>query len=75
MITCCDIAFASVVANVVCLAIFRNYYLKMKGLTIELKKKNGKEQKQIDDLQSKLLTLQSKGNELRKEIDKLKKND
>ena len=58
-ITCCEIALASIVANVICLAIFRNYYVKMKGLTIELKKKNGSEQKQID--------------ELRKEVEQLKK--
>ena len=50
MITCCEIALASIVANVICLAIVRNYYVKMKGLTIELKKKNGQEQKQIDEL-------------------------
>ena len=58
-ITCCEIALASIVANVICLAIFRNYYVKMKGLTLELKKKNGSEQKQIDDL--------------RKEVEQLKK--
>jgi len=59
MITCCEIALASVVANVFCLAIVRNYYVKMKGLTLELRKKNGQEQKQID--------------ELRKEVEQLKK--
>jgi len=58
MITCCDIALASIVANVICLAIVRNYYVKMRGLTLELKKKNGHEQKQID--------------EIRKEVEKLK---
>ena len=57
-ITCCEIALASIVANVFCLAIVRNYYVKMKGLTLELKKKNGHEQEQIDDL--------------RKEVEKLK---
>ena len=60
MITCCEIALTSIVANVLCLAICRNYYVKMKGLTVELKKKNGQEQKQID--------------ELRKEVEQLKKN-
>jgi len=50
MITCCEIALASIVANVFCLAIVRNYYVKMKGLTVELKKKNGHEQKQIDEI-------------------------
>jgi predicted nuclease with TOPRIM domain len=61
MITCCEIALASVVANVVCLAIVRNYYIKMKGLTIELKKKNGSEQKQINDLRNELEKLKARG--------------
>ncbi|CAI2198330.1 1230_t:CDS:2, partial [Funneliformis geosporum] len=49
------VSLTSIVANVICLAIVRNYYIKMRGLTIELKKKNGKEQKQLDELQKKLL--------------------
>jgi len=60
MITCCEIALASIVANVLCLAICRNYYVKMKGLTVELKKKNGHEQKQIDDLKKEVEQLKSK---------------
>ncbi len=61
MISCCEIALASIVANVICLAIVRNYYVKMKGLTIELKKKNGQEQQQIDQLKA--------------AVEKLKKNN
>jgi len=60
MITCCEIALASIVANVFCLAIVRNYYVKMKGLIVELKKKNGHEQKQIDDLKKEVEQLKSK---------------
>jgi len=60
MITCCEIALTSIVANVFCLAIVRNYYVKMKGLTVELKKKNGHEQKQIDDLKKEVEQLKSK---------------
>jgi hypothetical protein len=60
MITCCEIALASIVANVLCLAICRNYYVKMKGLTVELKKKNGHEQKQIDELKKEVEQLKSK---------------
>jgi hypothetical protein len=60
MITCCEIALASIVANVLCLAIVRNYYVKMKGLTVELKKKNGHEQKQIDDLKKEMEQLKNK---------------
>jgi hypothetical protein len=59
-ITCCEIAFASIIANVFCLAIVRNYYVKMKGLTIELKKKNGHEQKQIDEIRKEVEQLKSK---------------
>ena len=44
------IALSAFATLIICLAIFRNYYIKMKGLTVELKKKNGKEQKQIDEL-------------------------
>ena len=60
MISCCEIALASIVANVLCLAIVRNYYVKMKGLTIELRKKNGQEQKQIDDLRKEVEQLKNK---------------
>ena len=60
MINCCEIALASVVANVICLAIFRNYYVKMKGLTLELRKKNGQEQKQIDELKKEVEQLKSR---------------
>ncbi|MDR1670238.1 MAG: hypothetical protein LBR43_00745 [Spiroplasmataceae bacterium] len=60
MIGCCEIAFASIIANVISLAIFRNYYVKMKGLTIELKKKNGHEQEQINELRTKLEQLEKK---------------
>ena len=60
MISCCEIALASIVANVFCLAIVRNYYVKMKGLTIELRKKNGQEQKQIDELKKEVEQLKSK---------------
>jgi hypothetical protein len=65
MITCCEIALASVVANVFCLAIVRNYYIKMKGLTIELKKKNGHEKSLIFNQQSQI-------DEIKKAIEKLK---
>ena len=59
-INCCTVALASIVANVFCLAIVRNYYVKMKGLTIELKKKNGQEQEQINQLKREVEKLKSK---------------
>ena len=63
MITCCEIALASIVANVLCLAICRNYYVKMKGLTVELKKKNGYEQAQINQLKEEVRKLKTKSHE------------
>jgi len=67
MISCCEIALASIVANVLCLAIVRNYYVKMKGLTIELRKKNGQEQKQIDELKNRMKNLEKNSPEREKE--------
>ena len=67
MINCCEIALASIVANVLCLAIVRNYYVKMKGLTLELRKKNGSEQKQIDELKSRMKNLEKNSPEREKE--------
>ena len=55
------------------LAMFFNYSLKLDWRTAKLEKKNGKEQHQIDDLRSKFLALQSKDNEIRKELKLLKK--
>jgi len=76
MITCCELALYTVIGAfgviLALLAMFFNYTLKLKDRQIILEKKNGKEQKQIDDLRSKLLTLQSKGNELKKEVESLK---
>jgi len=54
------IALGAFATLIICLAIFRNYYIKMKGLTIELKKKNGQEQKQIDDLKKEVEQLKSR---------------
>ena len=62
MITCCEIAITLAVTNIISLVIFAGYTLKVKDKQLELEKKNGKEQHQID--------------ELKKELDKLKtKND
>ncbi|CAI2199779.1 4874_t:CDS:2, partial [Funneliformis geosporum] len=47
------------ITNVFCLAIVRNYYVKMKGLTLELQKKNGHEQHQIDELKKEVQQLKA----------------
>ena len=54
------IALGAFATLIIFLAIFRNYYIKMEGLTIELKKKNGQEQKQIDELKKKFEQLEKK---------------
>ena len=54
MITCCElalyIALGAFVLILSLLAMFFNYTLKLKDRQIILEKKNGHEQKQIDDL-------------------------
>ena len=64
MITCCElalyIAIGAFIVILALLAMFFNYNLKLDARTIRLEKKNGKEQKQID--------------ELKKEVEQLKKN-
>ena len=60
MITCCEIALCLGITNVISLAIFAGYAVKLKDRTLKLEKKNGKEQHQID--------------ELKQEISKLKQN-
>jgi uncharacterized protein YlxW (UPF0749 family) len=59
-INCCHLALVLAVANIVTLAIFAGYTVKLRERTLLLEQKNGSEQKQI--------------NELRKEIAQLKKN-
>jgi len=63
MITCCELALYTVIGAFVVilalLAMFFNYTLKLKDRQIILEKKNGHEQKQLDDL--------------KKEIEQLKK--
>jgi len=57
MITCCEIALVLGITNVVSLAIFAGYNVKLDQRTAVLERKNGKEQKQIDQLKKALETL------------------
>jgi hypothetical protein len=61
-----SIAIGAFITIVLCLAIVRNYYVKMKGLTVELKKKNGKELKRIEGVEHKNEKLQEKIQKLEK---------
>ena len=64
MITCCElalyIALGAFVVILALLAMFFNYNLKLDARTIKLEKKNGKEQKQINDLKKEVDQLKSK---------------
>ena len=59
MITCCEIALMLGLSNVVSLAIFAGYTIKLRTRQIILERKNGKEQKQIDTLKAELTQLKA----------------
>jgi len=58
MITCCEIALMLGLTNVISLAIFAGYTVKLRTRQMILERKNGKEQAQIDQLQAKLEKLE-----------------
>ena len=58
MISCCEIALVLAVMNVITLAIFAGYTVKLRTRQMILERRNGREQREI--------------NELKKEIEKLK---
>ena len=60
MITCCEIALCLGITNVISLIIFAGYTLKVKDKQLELEKKNGKEQHQIDELKKEVELLKSR---------------
>jgi len=60
-IGCCEVAIAGLIVNVVSLAIYAGYNIKLKAKeaqlekrTQELEKKNGKEQAQINQLKAEI---------------------
>jgi len=58
MITCCEIALLLGCTNVISLAIFAGYTVVLRQKQIILEKKNGAEQKQINELQAKITQLE-----------------
>jgi hypothetical protein len=60
MITCCEIALCLAFTNLFSLAIFAGYTIKVSQRTLQLEKKNGHEQHQIDELKKELAKLKSK---------------
>ena len=59
MITCCEIALMLGVTNVISLAIFAGYTVKLRTRQMILERKNGKEQKQLDTLKAELTQLKA----------------
>ncbi len=60
-IGCCEVAMAGLVVNVISLAIYAGYNIKLKAKEAQLEKrtqvlekKNGKEQKQLDQLKAEI---------------------
>ena len=59
MITCCEIALMLGLTNVISLAIFAGYTIKLRTRQLILEQKNGKEQKQIDTLKAEIERLKA----------------
>ena len=59
-LNCCHLALVLAVANIFTLAIFAGYTVKLRIRQMILEKKNGKEQKQIDELKKEINQLQKK---------------
>ena len=56
-ITCCEVAITLALTNIISLAVFAGYTIKIRQSQIELAKKNGHEQQQIDELKKTLKKL------------------
>jgi uncharacterized protein YlxW (UPF0749 family) len=61
MISCCEIALVLAVMNVITLAIFAGYTVKLRTRQLILEKNNGREQKEIDQLKREIAQLKEKG--------------
>ncbi len=59
-INCCHLALVLAIANIVTLAIFAGYTVKLRERTLLLEKKNGKEQRQLDQLKAEIAKLKPK---------------
>ena len=60
MITCCEVAIALAFTNILSLAVFAGYTIKIRQNQVELEKKNGREQRQIDNLKFQVQELEKK---------------
>ena len=64
-INCCHLALVLAIANIVTLAIFAGYTVKLRERTLLLEKKNGSEQKQINELKAEIAKLKQKDHDQR----------
>ena len=58
MINCCHLALALAMANIITLAIFAGYTVKLRERQFILEKRNGKELKAIEELKAKIEKLE-----------------
>jgi hypothetical protein len=58
MISCCEIALALAVANIISLAVFAGYTVKLRTRQFELEKRNGNELREILELKEKITQLE-----------------
>ena len=66
MINCCHLALVLAIANIITLAIFAGYTVKLRERQFILEQRNGKEE-------TKILTQQKQINELKAKVEKLEK--
>ena len=59
---CCLLALTLAVANIITLAIFAGYTVKLRERQFLLEQRNGKEQKQLDQLKAKVAELEKQKN-------------
>lgn len=59
LVSCCHIALALALTNICSLAIFAGYTVKLRERQFILEKKNGSEQKQINELKAEIAKLKN----------------
>ena len=73
MISCCEIALALALANIISLAVFAGYTVKLRTRQFELEKRNGQESREIQSIHSFLNLKEQEILELKAKITQLEK--
>ena len=73
MISCCEIALALALANIISLAVFAGYTVKLRTRQFELEKRNGQELREIQSIRSFLSLKEQEILELKAKITQLEK--